>query len=345
VSTALAPQPEVPSAPAAAPTPMSQPGPAPPPAGTPDPARASIGLLLFSWVVVVIFGMGLVIYGFGPFFHGREQRSLLSTYRVEIDHSAAAGSGLQGAAVATKPPEVGDAVAILEISGVGLQEVAVEGVSSSQTRRGPGHVPGTAGPGQPGNSVFVGRRTGFGAPFSGIKDIQLHSPIIVTTTQGQSVYDVTSVRRVTIQKPAKDADTSTGGGASAATGTKSKDAVTVDDLYGPSKKDQLTLVTSASPMPWSSGKATVVVAELQGRPYAPTPQNGRSDKETGVKGDQGALAAVILALVGYGAVMGAGVLLHRRLSLTTAYILAVAPVVALTVIAAETVSRLFPAWM
>ena len=39
-----------------------------------------------------------------------------------------------------------------------LSQVAVEGVGPEQTRKGPGHVPGTAGLGQPGNAAVVGRR-------------------------------------------------------------------------------------------------------------------------------------------------------------------------------------------
>jgi len=52
----------------------------------------------------------------------------------------------------------------------------------------------------------------------------------------------------------------------------------------------------------------------------------------------------VLALGAYGLAMAAGVLLYRRLPSRSAYLLTLAPVVALTIIAAETVGRLFPAW-
>lgn len=308
----------------------------PPPkaVGTVGPTRAQASVLLLGWLVAVAFGMGLVVYGFGPFFHDRDQRGLLKDYRTEINNAAAAGGGLPGAITASKAPEAGDPVAVLQIESLHLEEVAVEGVGASQTKVGPGHVPGTAGPGQPGNSVIVGRRTAFGGPFGAVRDLDVDDSIVVTTTQGQSLYEVTSVEKLTIDRSdAADA------------APLAEDAAPIDELYGPTDADQLTLITSASPLPWQAERATVVVAEMRSEPFAPTPQNGRSDAATGLDGDSGVLASVVLALLAYGLTMVAAVLLFRRLTPVTAYVLSMAPVLALTVIASETISRLFPAWM
>ena len=54
--------------------------------------------------------------------------------------------------------------------------------------------------------------------------------------------------------------------------------------------------------------------------------------------------AVVLALLAFGAALAGAVLLYRRMRFRTAYLLTIAPLVALTVITGETVLRLLPAW-
>jgi len=279
-------------------------------------------LLIAFWLVAIVAGMALVAYGLGPFLQQREQRALLSRYRADIERAVNESGGLPGITAATKPPVSGAPVAIVEIGGIRMQQVVVEGADASQTRSGPGHVPGTAGLGQPGNSVVVGRNKAFGGPFGHIKALHAGDEILVSTTQGQSIYAVDDVRHAELSS-----------------------AKAVDDLYGPSDDDRLTLVTSASAGPWNASDATVVVAKLRTKGFTPTPQGSRSDSETGLSGESGARASVVLALMAYGVVMGASVLAFRRLQLRTAYVLTAAPLLALTVVAAETLSRLFPAWM
>jgi sortase A len=293
--------------------------------------------LFVVWVLAVSVGMALVVYGFGPLFHQRDQRSLLNRYRADIDRAANQSTGLAGVTVPTKAPGAGSSVGILEIGAVRLQQIVLEGIGAAQTASGPGHVPGTAGLGQPGNSVLVGRNRAFGGEFGKLHSLHNGDQILVTTTQGQSVYEVDETRRTSVKTPAKD-----NGGSPT---SSSPDAPTIDDVYGPSEDDRLTLVTSASLAPWNTSEATVVIAKLKTEPFAPTPQGGLIDRATGTRGDDGALAAVVLALLTYGLIMGGSVTLYRMLRARTAYLLTIAPIVALTVISAETFSRLLPAWM
>lgn len=292
---------------------------APGPTATAKPAP--MWLLVALWFVAVVAAMALVAYGFGPLFQQRDQRALLSSYRADIERAVNESGGLPGVSSATKPPVAGAAVAILEIGAIRMQQVVVEGAGASETRSGPGHVPGTAGLGQPGNSAVVGRNKAFGGPFGRIKGLHPGDEILVSTTQGQSVYAVKEVRHAGLSSGQ------------------------VDDLYGPSDDDRLTLVTSASTGPWNEHDATIVVATLRTKGFTPTPQRSRSDNETGLTGDSAARSSVVLALLAYGIVMGASVLAFRRLQLRTAYVLTTAPLLALTVVAAETLSKLFPAWM
>lgn len=277
--------------------------------------------LVALWIVAVLAGTGFVIYGFGSVSEARAQRRLMREIRGRIGRASNEGSGLFAVQAPSKAPELGAPVAILEVGPVHVQQVVVEGAGSSQTRNGPGHVTGTAAPGQPGNSVVLGRAHGFGGYFGGLGRLHRGAQIVVSTTQGQSVYRVASVRHLSL-------------GSQGA----------VDKLYGPSDDDRLTLVTSASALPWSSSSATVVVATMRDEPFPPTPQNGRVDAGTGLHGDGSATAAVVLALLVFGATMSATVVLYRTLQPATAYLLTIGPVLASTVIAGETVSRLLPGW-
>ena len=224
------------------------------------------------------------------------------------------------------------------------QAVVIEGVAPSQTQQGPGHVPGTAGLGQPGNASVVARRNGYGGSFANLESLKKGTPILVTTTQGQSVYKVRSVKHVDIVDEASS-DSASSTYQKPSTGKSDSGSTTVDALYGPSDDDRLTLVTSGSRAFWNTSSAVVVTARMVGKPFEPTAQGGRSNEQTGRSGDSGAWAAVILVLALYAAAIVGAVFLYRRMQFRIAYILTVAPLVALTVIAGETLSRLLPAWL
>jgi len=310
-----------------------------------NPPPSRLGLLLALWLLAVLVGTGLVAYGFGPIFQARDQRRLTHAVTTDIDRAANEASGLQGVSVPKKPPAVGAPVAILEIGRVRLQQVVVEGVSSTQTRKAAGHVPGTAGLGQPGNSVLVGRSHAFGGVFRQVGKLRKGDRLLVTTTQGQSVYEVSGTKRTAISRPTRPTDDGSSSTDTSATASDDKGAANVDDLYGPTSDTRLTLVTSGRALPWNRSEAIVVTATLLGMPFAPTPQNGRSDDQIGLNGEKGVMATLIIALLAFGACLSASVLLHQRLKLRTAYLLTIGPVLATTIIAGETLSRVFPAWM
>ncbi len=483
--------------------------------------RPGTGALIALWLGVAITSFGLVVYQLGPVFQQRDQRSLLSQYRVEVKHAAAESqtlAGVQGIQAVSKPPTAGSAVGVLDIGALKTQNVVVEGVSPADTEKGSGHVPGTAGLGQPGNSVVVSRRNAYGGAFSDLSNLRVGSRILVTTTQGQSVYAVCSVGARTIAgasasrsdassspassasggsststdtiattappcpKPksstaAKKSSTSTtttapgatattapgdassttaptttaapapsssaqsaaatvtsskiralsvraeavdqaagpstvttipitgsttpvpappsiaptattsivgatasgettaaptattaagtgttaagtattaAGGVTTTTRVAAKGSTTAkaqaggtiaeDALYGPSTDDRLTLITSGSRAPWNASGATVVIARMVGKPFPHTAQGARSNGATGRSGDSGVWAAAVLVLILYAAMIVGSVLLYQRLRFRVAYVLTIAPIVALTVLAGGTLSRLLPAW-
>lgn len=291
---------------------------APRPRLAPFTPRRMVAVAL-AWVLVTVAGIGLVVYGVGPMLEERDQRHLLGEYRAEIEQAANEAFGLPGIEEETEAPAVGDPVAIVEINDVDLRQVVVEGVGPQQTRRGPGHVPGTAGPGQPSNSVIVGRKTAFGGPFSQLDEVRRGHEIVVVTTQGESLYEVTEVDERKVSRGDRE-------------------------VFGPSDDDRLTLVTSGSTVPWATDPATVVVAELETVAFEPTPQGGRTRQHDGRQRDGNGLAPVLLAMIGYGCAWAAAVLLYRRTRPRSAYLISAPLLVVSTVLIAEASARLMPAW-
>ena len=83
----------------------------------------------------------------------------------------------------------------MEIPDIGLQEVVVEGTTSTVTQSGPGHKRDTVLPGQAGTSVIYGRQAAFGGPFGQLEILQPGMTIVATTGQGVAEYRVIGVRR------------------------------------------------------------------------------------------------------------------------------------------------------
>lgn len=97
---------------------------------------------------------------------------------------------------AAAPPEVeeGDAVALLRIPKLGrsYRYAVVEGVRAEHLKKGPGHYPGTAMPGQVGNFVVSGHRTTYAAPFNRIDELERGDEIVVESHGARHTYRVTS---------------------------------------------------------------------------------------------------------------------------------------------------------
>jgi sortase A len=112
------------------------------------------------------------------------------------DGSPPSPNGLDDGAVAPLPvesqniPQVegGDALARLEIPAIGVDDIVVAGVQTSDLKKGPGHFPETPLPGQLGNAAIAGHRTTYGQPFHNVDKLEWGDEIIVTTLTGRYVY-------------------------------------------------------------------------------------------------------------------------------------------------------------
>ena len=87
---------------------------------------------------------------------------------------------------AVKPP-VGDAIARLTIPRLGTDLYVVEGDGTQQLRLGPGHLRGTAMPGENGNCIIAGHRD---THFRALKEIQPGDEIKLQTRDGEYTYRV-----------------------------------------------------------------------------------------------------------------------------------------------------------
>lgn len=92
-------------------------------------------------------------------------------------------------------PPFGDALARIYLPRLGrdYRKVVVEGVGHEDLKKGPGHLPGTALPGQLGNVVISGHRTTYGAPFNRVDELRVGDAIVVETRTTWFTYRVTGL--------------------------------------------------------------------------------------------------------------------------------------------------------
>jgi sortase A len=95
-------------------------------------------------------------------------------------------------AVTPAAVEVGGGWAVLRIPALGAdyRQVVVKGVGVEELKRGPGHYPGTAEPGELGNVVLSGHRTTYGAPFERFGELAPGTAVVLETRDTWFTYRV-----------------------------------------------------------------------------------------------------------------------------------------------------------
>ena len=170
---------------------------------TPPSPRA----LLISYALSVLSAMLIAVLVnltvISQFQHVTAQRSLYAALRLSL----AAGSAPIGQTDVNGQLVVpGTPIALLQIPAIGVDEVVVEGATSSQTRRAVGHSRDSPFPGQPGVSVLMGRQAAYGGVFGDLDRLRSGDLITVTTGQGISQYRVIGPRTGTVELPGLGAD-------------------------------------------------------------------------------------------------------------------------------------------
>ena len=123
----------------------------------------------------------------------REQTRLGDTLRQSWRNAPPQATQPGASPVPAPPAAVGTGIAVMYVPRFGADwkpHVIVEGVGVPDLKLGPGHIPGTAGPGDLGNFVLSGHRTTYGAPFADSDQLQPGDPIVIETRTGWFTYTV-----------------------------------------------------------------------------------------------------------------------------------------------------------
>ena len=205
------------------------------------------GLLLLGLVAYQLWGTGLE--------QSRAQNRLRDEFETLIASSPTTTDTVAPVEGNTTnridtPRRPNSALALIEIPSASVADIVVNGATVSALRHGPGHISGTALPGEPGNSAIAGHRTTYGAPFANLDDVNLGDEVRVTTGKGRFTYTVSDV---TIVGPNQT------------------------DVLRPQKDRTLLTLITCHPR-WSTAKRLIVVAELSSSEpiAATTPTSTRS---------------------------------------------------------------------
>lgn len=165
---------------------------------------------IVAWTMVWSGGMTLGLVGYQLFVTDLINQSVQADARVDlvdefetrrqdlpdpvlIDDATPSTVTSQIEPVSYQPEGVEDEgvpIAEFRIPDIDLDAVLFEGVSPATLRNGPGHMPWTPVPGQPGNAVVSGHRTTYGAPFYDLDLLEPGDQIEVDTAIGTHVFTV-----------------------------------------------------------------------------------------------------------------------------------------------------------
>jgi sortase A len=114
--------------------------------------------------------------------------------RLEREFRARASDGFERGDVPrladrlARQAERGEAIGRIKIPEIDLNIVVVEGTDTESLRKGPGHYPETAFPGQPGTVAIAGHRTTYLAPFRHIDDIDRGDEVVLEMPYATFTY-------------------------------------------------------------------------------------------------------------------------------------------------------------
>ncbi|MCZ2152053.1 MAG: class D sortase [Bryobacterales bacterium] len=143
------------------------------------------GLLTAGLGMLTYFGYAVIS---ARFFQAKEEHAL---ERALTSANTARERTLPGEeelpARVPPPMAAGIAVGRIRIARIGLSVIAVSSDSTHDLEHAAGHIPGTAFPGQPGNSGFAAHRDTFFRP---LRNVRAGDSIEVTTAGGTFRYKV-----------------------------------------------------------------------------------------------------------------------------------------------------------
>jgi sortase A len=165
-------------------------------------ARAGARTRTRSSVTIAIVALVAILAGWAVFelFEGPVAQSWYRTRQHQLSAQFNASRPHTG---------LGAAIAVLQAPNVDLNVVVAEGDTPQQLRSGPAHRVGTPAPGDIGNSVIVGHRTGWGGAFRSLGDLQTGQDLVVQTANPprNAFFKIISIRHVAANDPTPFAPT------------------------------------------------------------------------------------------------------------------------------------------
>jgi len=167
-----------------------------PPTDRPPVAQQETGRTVMRTLGEVLITLGMVVLLFVVYelyitniFSAQKQANATSTLDHEWDTVPGAPAAGQQR-VDHYDLTDGHGIAKLYIPALGhdYHFTVIEGVTQPDLAIGPGHYPGTALPGQPGDMAIAGHRVGQGAPFDDLGLVQSCDAIVIETQTDWYVY-------------------------------------------------------------------------------------------------------------------------------------------------------------
>jgi sortase A len=153
-------------------------------------AVGAFGRILVTLGLLILLFVGYQLWGTG-LYTAREQSRLKDEFAQELRHATSTTEpGPTTTTTPPPPPPSGEAVAMIRIPKIGVDNAVVQGVGVEDLRKGPGHYPETPLPGQLGNAAIAGHRTTYGQPFNRLDELAPGDEIDVTTLAGSFRYVV-----------------------------------------------------------------------------------------------------------------------------------------------------------
>ncbi|MGH3301855.1 MAG: class E sortase [Streptosporangiaceae bacterium] len=190
--------------------------------------------------------LGVVVLGFLAYMYWGTALRTSAAQHAFASELTSQWSGASELAALTGPAKLalGEPFALLRIPQLGpsWQFAVVQGTGLTQLALAPGHLPGSALPGQVGNFVIAGHRVTAGNPFWRLPSLHAGSLIIVVTINASYEYEVTGRPR---PGPADDT------------------AVTAPVPYHTGERARLRMITLiTSDPPWTGTSRVVVTGVL-----------------------------------------------------------------------------------
>lgn len=148
--------------------------------------------------VLVAVGAALLFYVGYRYVSGAYERNSARKAWAQLEaHSAVATASLTALPIHTTYV-TGELVGRLIIPAVELDEVIAEGVDSDELDAGPGHFPGTASPGEPGNAVISAHRD---RHFHSLGRVVIGDTVITETRTARTTWVITARKIVGRYQP------------------------------------------------------------------------------------------------------------------------------------------------